>query len=103
MTATKEELAAINALTRRELDEKEVYLFSVRLCDNEVDREGERFSAATLEALAPMFVGKSGIFDHQGSAKGQAARIYKFSGHAPLRKENAGMFSGYHLPVRLVR
>ena len=33
----------------------------------------------------------------------QAARIYKLSGHAPLRKENAGMFSGYHLPVRLVR
>lgn len=73
----KEELAAVNALARRELGEEEVYLFSVRLCDNEVDRDGERFSPQTLEELAPMFVGKSGIFDHQWTARGQTARIYK--------------------------
>ena len=73
----REELEAVNALTRRELGEEELYLFSVRLCDNEVDRDGERFSTRTLEELAPMFVGKSGIFDHQWTAKGQTARIYK--------------------------
>lgn len=77
MGVSPEELAAVNALTRRELGEEEVYLFSVRLCDNEVDRDGERFSTQTLEELAPMFVGKSGIFDHQWSARGQTARIYK--------------------------
>lgn len=74
---TAEELAAINALTRRELSQEEVYLFSVRLCDNEIDREGERFPKQTLEELAPLFVGKSGMFDHQWSARGQTARIYK--------------------------
>ena len=47
------------------------------LCDNEVDRDGERFPRATLEELAELFVGKSGIFDHEWSAKGQAARIYR--------------------------
>ena len=73
----KEEMEAVNALARRELKEDEVYLFSVRLCDNEVDRDGERFSEKTLEELAPMFVGKSGIFDHQWTARGQTARIYK--------------------------
>lgn len=72
-----EDLTLINALARKELAAEEVYTFSVRLCDNEVDRDMERFSAATLEGLAPMFVGKSGIFDHQWSAKGQSARIYK--------------------------
>ena len=72
-----EDLALINALARKELAAEEVYTFSVRLCDNEVDRDMERFSAATLEGLAPMFVGKSGIFDHQWSARGQSARIYK--------------------------
>ena len=77
LTATAEELAAINTLSRRELKGEEVYLFSLCLCDNEVDREGERFSPETLEELAPMFLGKSGIFDHQWSAKGQTARIYK--------------------------
>ena len=75
--ASREDMAAVNALTRRELGEEEVYLFSVCLCDNEVDRDGERFSAQTLADLAPMFVGKSGIFDHCWSAKDQTARLYK--------------------------
>ena len=54
-----------------------MYTFSVRLCDNEIDRDFERFTLGTLEQLAPMFVGKAGIFDHQWSARGQAARIYR--------------------------
>ena len=52
-------------------------LFDVHLCDNEIDRDGERFPRATLEELAELFVGKSGIFDHEWTAKGQAARIYR--------------------------
>ena len=77
LKATREELAAVNALTRRELGEEELYLFSVCLCDNEVDRDGERFTTETLEELAPLFVGRSGIFDHHWSARGQTARLYK--------------------------
>ena len=42
-----------------------------------MDREWERFPRETLEALAPLFVGKSGIFDHNWSSQGQAARVYK--------------------------
>ena len=72
-----EELARVNEFSRKELREEDVYLFSVRLCDNEVDRDGERFSAQTLEELAPMFVGKSGLFDHDWTAKGQVARVYR--------------------------
>ena len=71
------DLELIGALARRPLSQEEVYTFSVRLCDNEIDRDFERFAPQTLEELAPMFVGKSGIFDHQWSARGQAARIYK--------------------------
>lgn len=72
-----EELALINQLSQRTLAAEEVYTFGVRLCDNQVDRDGERFPLQTLEELAPMFLGKSGIFDHDWSAKGQAARIYR--------------------------
>lgn len=72
-----EDLELIGALARKPLKREEVYTFSVRLCDNEIDRDFERFTAQTLEQLAPMFVGKAGIFDHQWSARGQAARIYK--------------------------
>ena len=67
----------INALARRELTADEVYLFAVRLCDNDVDRDGERFAVETLEELGKLFVGVSGVFDHQWSARGQTARIYR--------------------------
>ena len=71
------ELEQINAMSRRPLNAEEVYAFAVRLCDNEVDRDHERFPTATLEELAPLFVGKSGLFDHQWSARGQTARLYR--------------------------
>ena len=71
------ELDLVNALARRELGADEVYTFALRLCDNDIDRDFERFDDDTLDRLAPMFVGVSGVFDHQWSAKGQAARIYR--------------------------
>ena len=77
LTADEAELALISQFSRKKLTAGEVYLFTVRLCDNEVDRDGERFPPETLEALAGAFVGKSGIFDHQWSARGQTARIYR--------------------------
>lgn len=77
LTVGEEELKHINAMSRKELKAEEVYAFCVRLCDNEVDRDGERFPAETLRELAGLFVGKSGIFDHQWSAREQVARIYR--------------------------
>ncbi|MDE6281599.1 MAG: hypothetical protein K2M15_07400, partial [Oscillospiraceae bacterium] len=76
-TPEADELALINALSRRELGADEVYTFALRLCDNDIDRDFERFDDSTLDELAPMFVGVSGVFDHQWSAKGQTARIYR--------------------------
>ena len=74
---TKEELDQINRFSKAELTADQVYTFSVRLCDNEVDRDFERFGTENLERLGELFLGKSGIFDHQWSAKGQTARIYR--------------------------
>lgn len=71
------DMALINRLARRELREDEVYTFAVRLCDNDIDRDWERFDDGTLDALAGLFLGVSGVFDHQWSAKGQTARIYR--------------------------
>ena len=44
-----EDLELIGRYTRRPLGAEEVYTFSVRLCDNEIDRDFERFPAQTLE------------------------------------------------------
>lgn len=71
------ELELINQFSRKQLEAEEVYTFAVRLCDNEIDRDGERFESGTLDELAGLFVGKTGIFDHQWTAAGQTARLYR--------------------------
>jgi len=71
------DLELINTYARTPLTGGQVYAFAVRLCDNEVDRDCERFDEESLNALGGLFVGKTGIFDHQWSAAGQTARIYK--------------------------
>ncbi len=74
---SREDMGLINALARTALAPEQVYTFAVRLCDNEVDRDWERFDRPALQALGRLFVGKSGIFDHNWSAEGQTARLYK--------------------------
>lgn len=70
-------LEKIGRYTRRAFLPGELYVFPVALCDNEVDRDGERFSAEALRKLAGLFPGKTGVFDHDPSAEKQTARIYE--------------------------
>lgn len=69
-------LDKINRFTRRELTEEEVYVFPVTLCDNDIDRDGERFSDEALLTMSKLFIGKTGIFDHNPTGDNQTARIY---------------------------
>ena len=73
------ELAAVNAFAKTELTAEQVYTFSVVLCDNEIDRDFEKFSVEALGQLAELFVGRTGIFDHEWKAGNQTARIYRTS------------------------
>lgn len=72
---TEQEMRLINSYSRRELSPEEVYIFSVALCDNDIDRDNERFTVESLFALEKLFVGKTGIIDHNPTAKNQKARI----------------------------
>ena len=74
---TAAQLEAINALAKSELTSEQVYVFSLRLCDDQVDRDGERFDTAALPGLAKLFIGKTGIVDHKWSAGNQIARIFR--------------------------
>lgn len=74
---TAVQLGAINAQAKARLTAEQVYVFSLRLCDDQVDRDGERFDTAALPGLAKLFVGKTGIVDHQWSAENQVARIFE--------------------------
>lgn len=72
-----DELSLVNAFAKTELSAEEVYTFSVLLCDNDIDRDFERFTEETLEGLSELFVGKTGISDHEWSSGKQKARIYR--------------------------
>ena len=74
---SEEDLKLINGYAKKELSAGEVFTFSVLLCDNEIDRDYECFTTESLNMLSELFVGKTGIFDHEWRAKTQVGRIYK--------------------------
>lgn len=67
----------INRYTLRELKPEEVFAFNINLCDDQPDRDYERFDVRSLRKLATMFPGKPLIQDHEWSAKNQQGRIYR--------------------------
>ena len=71
------QLETINVHAKGTLTAEQVYVFSLRLCDDQVDRDGERFDTAALPGLAKLFIGKTGIVDHKWSSDGQVARIFE--------------------------
>lgn len=75
--ATAAQLEAINAQAKAEMTAEQVYVFSLRLCDDQIDRDLERFDTAALPELAKMFIGKTGIVDHKWTSDGQVARIFE--------------------------
>lgn len=91
------DIGLINQYSKKELAPDEVYAYSLILCDNDEDRDGERFTNKTLDALAPMFLGKTGIFDHWRSAEKQHSRIYRTS------VEKAGEMNSLGEPLSTLR
>lgn len=75
-TPDEQQLAKINLYSKTPLTPEEVYCFSVRLCDDQPDRDHERFDTAALPILAELFRGKTGIADHDWSTERQIARIF---------------------------
>ena len=75
-TPNEVQLDAINAQAKAKLTAEQVYVFSLRLCDDQIDRDSERFDTAALPVLAKLFIGKTGIVDHKWSSDSQVARIF---------------------------
>ncbi|MDE6729393.1 MAG: hypothetical protein K2J71_01275 [Oscillospiraceae bacterium] len=74
---SESELTVINTMAMTELKAEDIFTFKAILCDNQIDRDFEAFSEATLNQLADLFVGKPVIKDHQPSSDNQIARIYR--------------------------
>lgn len=71
-----EDLEKINTFTRTQFGADELYAFSVILCDNNIDRDYEKFSVEALYQLKDKFLGKTGICDHSMKSADQKARIF---------------------------
>lgn len=65
MKPTKEQMDAINQHERGVLTADDVSVFKVVLCDNEIDRDCERFTRQTLKALSELYKGKTGNIDNR--------------------------------------
>lgn len=70
------ELALINAQTLAPKAAESLFAFRLCACDNQIDRDLERFTERTLDQFAEMFVGKPVLRDHNWSANSQTARVY---------------------------
>lgn len=88
---TDNDLELINRYTVKELKADEVFCFNLTLCDNEIDRDFERFSVEALTALAPMFEGRTGIADHSMKTENQHSRIFRtWIEESEIRKTSTG-------------
>ena len=88
---TEQELEQINQYTRKAVTQDDVYIFTLTLCDNEVDRDFERFTPEALEQLAALFKGKTGLFDHSCKSEQQSARVFStWVERDPARKTSQG-------------
>lgn len=72
-----EDMALINNFAVKPLTKEQVFTFNVALCDNEVDRDLERFDDDALVSLTKLFEGKTGIADHSMKSNDQNARIFR--------------------------
>ena len=73
---TDDDLKAINKHALTPLKADEVFTFRAVLCDNDLDRQYERFNLKGLQDMQKLFLGKTVIKDHIRSADNQVARIY---------------------------
>lgn len=70
------ELSLINAQALRPLGAEEVFTFRLAACDNQVDRDHERFTEEALEEMSKLYVGKPVLRDHRWANASQTARVY---------------------------
>lgn len=76
-TPTAEDMNLINNFALKKLTPDEVFCFSIILCDNDIDRDFERFDENALRTLEKLFIGKTGIQNHSMRADDQTCRTYK--------------------------
>ena len=66
---TDADMRKINAVSSHPLTADQVFIFGMRVCSNDVDKDFERFTTKSLHSLAKMYIGKPGIIKNEESAR----------------------------------
>jgi hypothetical protein len=74
--ATEDDLALINKNTINPLSVEDVFVFKVKLCDNELDRVNDHMTDNFLNEFADKAKSLTGITNHDWDAEGQMSRLY---------------------------
>ncbi len=72
----EKDLELINKYTLVPLNKNDVYTFKVQICDNDVDRVGDKMTDGFLEQVAEHITGVTGLKDHDWNVENQLARLY---------------------------
>lgn len=86
----EEALKLISQYTKTDIQKENIYVFKVKLCDNEVDRDFEAFSLDALKSLEALMLGRTGICDHNPTAENQLSRLYDCKLITEERKTQTG-------------
>jgi hypothetical protein len=62
-------LEELNKFTKRENNPDDIFIFTVKLCDNKIDRDNERFTESAIEQMEKLFIGKSGFVGNNCQAR----------------------------------
>lgn len=74
---TDEILSEINRYSRRTLTANDVYVFKIKICDNNFDSDRERYSSFALSDIESLLIGKTGRIKYGILDKPLIARILK--------------------------
>lgn len=70
------DMELINKFAYKPLTPNDVYVFNVKLCDSERDRDNERFTWSALQDIKELAIGKQGIIDRGYAKSSIIARIF---------------------------
>ena len=76
---SEDDINKINKLALSPLSTDDVYCFPVRLCDNDIDRVGDKMTVEFLKDVVKLAPGTTGLKDHDWSANNQLSRLYDAS------------------------
>lgn len=73
---SERDMELINKFAYKPLTSEDVYVFSIKLCDSERDRDNERFAWSALKDIKELAIGKQGIIDRGYAKNSIIARIF---------------------------